>query len=265
MAKEPISSIDIVAYMWLGFSIHEDMVIHKGVDIIKVHRTNEEFAQLRTHTREIIDFKTLCRAFPRVPQALFPSERPDAVPGNHLHFTQIPKQKHTDPATGLSDGFHITIRYDYGFKGVTRQDACGACVERLRQMDIPLSTIYSNSIDIGTNAVTKNWAGFIKIHLKNPLLDGIALLKGHREFVMQMDNGEKVKGKIEIGYELPSKARNLRLPLKGDTLRHEHASTIFKSLVHKSYYSGHQHEYMGLTKPILEKKLCISYFNYGGS
>lgn len=257
IAKEPIPSIDIVAHMWLGFSIHEDMAIHKGVDIIREHRTNEEFAQLGTPAREITDFNTLRRAFPRVPQALFPNERPDAVPGNHLHFTQIPKQEHTDPATGLSDGFHITIRYDYGFKGVTRQDARGACVERLRQMDIPLGTIYSNPIDIGTNAVTKNWAGFIKVHLKNPLLDGIALLKGHRAFVMQMDNGEKVIGKIEKGYELASKARNLRLHLKGDTLRHEHASTIFKSLVHESYYSGHQHEFMGLTKPILDKNFAF--------
>ena len=240
------------------------MAKHKGVDIIREHRTNEKFAQLGTPTREILEFKTLRRAFPRVSQALFPNERPDAVRGNHLHFTQIPKQEHTDPTTSLSDGFHITIRYDYGFRAVTRQDARGVCVERLRQMNILLGTNYFNPIDIGTNAVTKNWAGFIKVHFKNPILDGIALLKGHRVFVIQMENGEKVIGKIEKGYELASKARDLRLHLKGDTLRHEHASTIFKSLVHKNYYSGHQHEYMGLTKPILEKELCISYLNYGG-
>ena len=124
-------------------------------------------------------------------------------------------------------------------------------------MDIPLGTIYSNPIDIGINAVTKNWAGFIKVHLKNPQLDGLSLLKGNRAFVMQMEDGEKVIGKIEKGYELATKARNLRLHLKGETLRHENASTIFECLVQNSYYNGHQHEFMGLTKPEFDKNFAF--------
>ena len=98
-------------------------------------------------------------------------------------------------------------------------------------MDIPLGTMYSNPIDIRINAVIKNWAGFIKVHLKNPQQDGMSLLRGHRAFVMKMDDGERVTGKLEKGYELVTKARNLRLHLKGETLRHEHAYTIFESLV----------------------------------
>ena len=82
---------------------------------------------------------------------------------------------------------------------------------------------------------------------------------------MQMEDGDKVISKIEKGYELVTKARNLRLHLKGETLRHEHAFTILKSIVHKSYYIGHQHEFMGLTKPEVDKKLCISHpYNGGG-
>jgi hypothetical protein len=33
-------------------------------------------------------------------------------------------------------------------------------------------------VDIGINTITRNWAGFIKIHLRNPKTDGLALLKG---------------------------------------------------------------------------------------
>ena len=72
-----------------------------------------------------------------------------------------------------------------------------------------------------------------------------------------MEDGERVIGKVEKGYELVTKARNLRLHLKGDTLRHEHASTIFESLVQESYYKGHQHEFMGFAKPELDKNFAF--------
>ena len=154
--KEDIPNIDIVSQMWLGFPIHEAIALHKGGDIIREHRTNDNFARIGTPPREIINFNTLRRAFPRVPQRFYPSERPDAVPGNHLHFTQVPRQEKVNPLTGLSEGFFITIRFDYGFKSISRQEARGACIERLKEMDIPLGTAYSNPIDVGINAVTKN-------------------------------------------------------------------------------------------------------------
>ena len=135
---------------------------------------------------------------------------------------------------------------------MSRQATRGACLERLRLMNISLSSAYSNSIDIGINAVTKNWVGFIKVHLLHPLQDGMALLNGHRAFALEMEDGVKCIGKVEKGYELVTKARHLRLHLKGETLRHELASTIFDSLVKESYYNRHQHEFMGLTKPELE-------------
>ena len=107
---------------------------------------------------------------------------------------------------------------------MSRQEARSACQERLRQMDIPLGTTYSNPIDIGLNAVTKKWAGFIKVHLLHPIRDGHALLKGNRVFAIKMEDGMRV---IENGFELVTKARNLRIHLKGETLRHVQASYIF--------------------------------------
>lgn len=43
----------------------------------------------------------------------------------------------------------------------------------------------------------KTWVGFIKIHLHLPHKDGIALFKGECAFVMEMENGAKVIGKVE--------------------------------------------------------------------
>ena len=127
-------------------------------------------------------------------------------------------------------------------------------------MGISLGNTYSNPIDVGVNAVTKNWAGFVKVHLLNPLQDGMALLKGHRTFVLEMEDGVKTIGKVEKVFELVTKARNLRLHLKGETLRHESTSTIFDSLVRESYYNGLQHEFMGLTKPELDKNFAFLTF-----
>ena len=228
--------------------------------IIQEHRTQEEFAKLGTPPREIVEFKTFQRAFPRVPQSCYPHETPDAVPGNHLHFTQLPRQEKWNPINGLSEGFHVTIRFDSGFKSLSRQAIRGACLDRLRLMDIPLGSTYFNPIEIGINAVTKNWAGFIKVHLLNPLQDGMTLLKGHCAFVSEMEDGVKTIGKVEKGFELVTKARNLRLHLKGETLRHECASIIFDSLVRESYYNRSQHEFMGLTKPELDKNFVFLTF-----
>jgi hypothetical protein len=125
--KEAVPSIDIVSQMWLGFPIHEAVALLKGIDIIRENLINEEFARIGTPPSEVINFTTLRRAFPRVSQLLYPSEPPDAVPGNHLHFTQLPKLENVDPSTGLSKGFHVTICFYYDFKSISRQEAKCPC------------------------------------------------------------------------------------------------------------------------------------------
>ena len=71
-------------------------------------------------------------------------------------------------------------------------------------MHIPLGTTHCNPIDIGINTVTRNWAGFIKIHLQHP-----TLLWGERAFVMTMGDGELIIGKVEKGFELITKTKNM--------------------------------------------------------
>ena len=74
---------------------------------------------------------------------------------------------------------------------------------------------------------------------------------------MEMEDGEKVIGKVEKRYELVTKASNLCLHLKGETLRHESAFNIFEKLVHESYYIGKQHEFMSFTKPEVDKNYAF--------
>ena len=158
----------------------------------------------------------------------------------------------TSPNTGLTDGFHVTIRFDGDYKTLSRKEVKTACVDRLRLMDMPLGTAYTNPIDIGINTVTRNWAGFLKLYLHNPMRDGLALLRRERAFVMIMGDGETIIGKVEKDFELVTKAKNMRLHLKGEVLRHHSAVDILQTLMHDFYYNGREVEILSLTKADLD-------------
>ena len=166
----------MLGHMWLGFHMHEASSMQLGKKILVEKRTDAEFTSVGTPINEVREFRSLRRAFPMTTQFLYPNERPDAVPGQHLHFTQIPMYETTSNDTGLTDGFHVTVRFDGEYKQLNRKEVKTACMERLRLMNIPLGTAYTNPLDIGINTVTRNWAGFIKLHLQNPMRDGLALL-----------------------------------------------------------------------------------------
>ena len=247
----------MVSQMWVGFHMQEALLLQRGKKELKEKRTDEEFSATGTRINEIQEFHSLRRAFPRTKQMLYPTERPDAVPGQHLHFTQIPMYENISQDTGLTEGFHVTIRFDGEYKQLSRQEVKTACMERLRHMNIPLGSTYTNPIDIGINTVMRNWAGFVKIHLQHPKKDGLALLRGERAFVMKLGDGERVIGKVEKGFELITKAKNMRLHLKGTSLRGSTAIDILRTIMSESYYEGREIEILSLTKADEEKDFAF--------
>jgi glycine cleavage system regulatory protein len=80
----------------------------------------------------------------------------------------------------------------------------------------------------------KNWVGFLKLHLKHPLKDKLALLRGERVFVMDIEGGKRVISKVEKEFVLVTKARNLQLHMKGDILCNHIAYNICNTIVHES-------------------------------
>lgn len=163
-----------------------------------------------------------------------PSRMSIQGPRSPLHLTQLPCQEKVNPPTRLSTGFYVIIRYGSGFKNANQSKARGACIERLQMMDISLGTKYMNTMDIGLNHVTKNWVGFIKIHLKHPQMDIIALLKGDQAFVMKMNGIERSISKARKGLKSTTNSWNPHLHLKGDTFRDNTTHDIFKEIVRAS-------------------------------
>ena len=74
---------------------------------------------------------------------------------------------------------------------------------------------------------------------------------------MKIKDRERIIGNIKKNYELVTKACNLCLYIKDETFRHEHTFNIFKAFVQNSYYTERQHEFMGLTKPALDKNFAF--------
>ena len=249
--------IDMPSQMWLGFSMLEALLIQKNKRELTESRTNEEFKTLGTPANEIHEFRTIRQTFPRTQQTLYPTERPDAIPGQHLYFTQIPIYGKVSLDTGLTEGFHVTVRFDGAYNQLSKREVKATCMERLRHMCMPLRSTYSSPIDIGINTVTRNWAGFIKLHLQHPENDGLALLRGERAFVLTMGDGEQVIGKVEKGFEFIMKARNMRLHLKGDTLRNNSAVDILRIIMAEAYYDGREVEILSFTKSEVEKDFAF--------
>jgi hypothetical protein len=77
-------------------------------------------------------------AFPRVPQKLYPSVRSDKVLGQHCNLIQIPFEVATNPDTGLSLDFHITIYFEQSKTPFEHDEILAKAQERFEQMSIPL-------------------------------------------------------------------------------------------------------------------------------
>lgn len=73
----------------------------------------------------------------------------------------------------LTEGFHVTIRFDEEYKKLSRREIKAAYMERLRLMNIQLSFTNSNPIDLVINTIKKNRVIFnTKKKLIGPPLGG---------------------------------------------------------------------------------------------
>lgn len=123
-------------------------------------------------------------------QKHYPNVLADAIPGQHFHFIQVPHLQEVNRETCLSKGCHIIICFDRGFKTINKCDVRNSCLARLHKLEISLGTKYSNPLEIGSNSISKYWVGFIKVHLKKPHIDGVALPRRTCAFTLESEDGE---------------------------------------------------------------------------
>lgn len=119
--------------MWLGFFIHEEIERHRGIPILTDNRSNIDFHNMDTPSREIFPHIPHIKGrIPTSPTKAPPNDKLDAVPSHLLNFTQIQSEEKVTAEIKFCGGFHNTIQFDTGFKGMSRGNAQGACIERLK-------------------------------------------------------------------------------------------------------------------------------------
>ena len=74
---------------------------------------------------------------------------------------------------------------------------------------------------------------------------------------MTMGDGERIIGIVEKEFELITKAKNMRLHLKGASLRGSTAVDILRTIMSESYYEGREVEILALTKADEEKDFAF--------
>lgn len=232
-------------YLWHSYSVHEVLNAQENRPSAP-HFSAEYLAAQGTPNTEIQEYLNYRHAFPHVPQALFPSVRPDGTQGQYYHLTQLPVDTDIDTDTGLAPTYQVTIRFDNHYHTMSKSEVQNAAIARLGLMRIPLSNRFREPV---TALVTQSgWMGFLKIDLLNPATDGIALLQGHRIFTLQLQNGEYVVGKAEKGFEFNSTATNRRLRMQSPALNNYASRQLLAELIKLGYSSGRSLEFIGVSK-----------------
>jgi hypothetical protein len=174
---------DFAHHLWLMYSIHEQQNVQLGLPPFTAYGV-DALINSGLPESEIREFNSYKHAFPHVPQRLFPMIRPDGLPGQYFHLTQIPYGTDVDPVTGLARSYQIVIRFDLGYHELKKAKVQEAAHARFDAMGIPLASRFCELVSALIHRQSKAWLGFLKIDLQNPKKDAIALLKGEQIFTL---------------------------------------------------------------------------------
>jgi hypothetical protein len=183
-------------HYWLGFEMMEKLTIEEGATPISTLTPIQSLIKSGFSEKEAKKFQKAIISYPHVEQTCFPLHRPDGIAGQHFNITQLPFEIETDPDTGLSQDYHVTIYFQNPSRQYTHEEVLALAQARLKEMRIALGNKIAEPIAIlCRNGSSRHWAGTIKLHLKYPGVDGINLLNDIRPFILTLDEVMTV-GKI---------------------------------------------------------------------
>jgi hypothetical protein len=232
-------------YLWLTFSIHETHNFQLNLPVVTY--TAASLAQNGMPESEIQECLSYRHSFPRVAQTLYPSSRPDTLPGQYYHLTQLPSHVDMDPTTGLSRTYQLVIRFDNNYRDFSKTDVQEAATSRFETMRIPFAARFREPICTIVDQASMKWLGFIKVDLLNPHTDGLALLRGERVFTLLIKN-EYVIGKVEKGFDFNSTSSSRKIKIQSPILTRYNSRHLLAELIRLGYASGHIMEFVGVSK-----------------
>lgn len=101
------------------------------------------------------------------------------------------------------------------------------------------------------------WATIIKLHLLRQEQDGLALLKGTRYFILQLNSkGKASLGKVCKSYHAIAR-KNLSVKIKSDNLKGITTHHLFKEILESGFLRNHDFEVTDVQKNTLDSHAFI--------
>jgi len=95
---------------------------------------------------------------------------------------------------------------------------------------------------------SKRWSGIIKLHLKNPEVDGCALLQGLRHFILKLDKFTHARGKIAKSFNSIAIASMLSVKISSMSLKGKEWFTLLEEIVTDGFQRGLDFEVTNVQK-----------------
>lgn len=188
---------------WYGFPVMETLACEAHLPPLNTRASVQELVTQGYITSEAEERRTARMSFPRVMQKLWPINRPDCAAGQHVNLTQLPSDIEVHPVTHLSLDYQVLLHFEKPFTSFTQDQIMKKVLLRLSNMNIQLGDQIGEPVAILCHGPksTRVWSGMVKLHLKHPELDGLALLNGTRVFVITLDKDMPYIAKVAKSYD----------------------------------------------------------------
>jgi len=186
-------------------------------------------------------------SFPYVVQEEWPSQRPDGKEGMHFNLTQLPCDVEVGE-NGFSLDYHVSIHFEIGERNLNRDEVFELTKARLNKMKIEVGEILEEPIAILCYHGSKRWSGNIKLHLKNPEVDGYALIRGLKPFILKIDKITSARGKVAKSFDSIAIASMLSVKISSPSLKGKHWFALLEEIVNDGFKRGLDFEVTNVQK-----------------
>ena len=97
---------------WDRFPIMESHAYDASLPPLTARASVAELISLGHNASEAEELHTAKTSFPRVIQKLWPTSRPDNIPGQHVNITQLPSDIEVHPMTKLSLDYQVLLHFE---------------------------------------------------------------------------------------------------------------------------------------------------------
>ena len=233
---------------WFGFPTMELLAQEEGQDPIPQNSTIIDLATMGLPKEEAEELTTAKMSYPRILQKLWPSLREDGIEGQHVNITQLSFDVDLNHEIGLSWDYHIWLYFEKPKTNFTQEKILKKVILRLEEMKTELGSDIGEPLAVLCHTSTKIWSVMVKIHLRNPNLDAIGLLKGIKIFAIPLDEDTLTIAKISKSYDTIAPSSHTSLKIEEEQLKTWEAHHLLKSVVTDSFARRQDFEITKVTK-----------------